>query len=1499
VTSFSADRFTDVAGFQRWSGKGFKWAEAYYSTGSSLDSAVYDIGSLIARSKRGIIVIGNIRNDDMSSDAHSTAAIISDFAETIGFPLFVGAQSAHLRFLSAAVVPYADHLLKNKSIKDALRPDLIIQIGTHIISNEVQGLISQTMKSSSGVAHVLLHTERPAERVDSTGTITHQIDSSVETFIPRLTSFLQRTSGFSTCIQGSDLYSLILLGRRLSERMSDIIHDSSQSVAAQTTRVWEKHRESLNYNLTEPQILLAMSEVLSEMTGNPFNLFLSNSMPVRDAEFFLYPRHELPSTNIRPNLSAVAVNRGASGIDGIISSALGFCEALSTPTTLLIGDLACIHDLNSFHNLAKQSSRYNYSSRKPLSLSTVIVNNDGGAIFSFLPIAKHGSDVNFEEFFGTPTRSFSFGKGAEAFGLAYSTASDYRTFKKMYKDIISSDDPYVLEAKVVNRDQNVQVHTEITRATNDFLDNFGLFQEFNDVVLYQKINLPTKFYKRGNCHDSMKRTKSLILLHGWMGDKTEWDQSAQILIQSLPDEWNVISIDLPGHGDSPLLFSEKDLMRGFINSESDHISSLEDVAMAVLRSIQDINEIEEVDAIAGYSLGGRVAMAMMKIALSTESQILSNDTKIILLGSDPGSLDYDSTLKLKGDANKLSGDKKLSHKLDTIYLWQTLMDHDYGRFTTVWSEFLSCWYGKPLWGNLKERNPLAFSQMVQRRTAALSHRALDISRMLNICSTGRNLYPYSSILNPKETVFVAGELDNKYATFGQEWKRKSGVAYYEIKGAGHALLTEEPVGVANIISQVLTKHGQDLLTPVLSPVSVKPKGKDIKLPSMPSATIVTPSTLDFEEFEIELIDNRTGSGVKGIGWGDQRKLDNIFNLRKGLKISLSSNDGFFVGLGEVSPLSGVHSESFDEAKKQIKELQRAFGSQTFTSRGLQCERVLSVDGSMTQYIDDMISDMNEQKLLSFRVLGESVRSGLEMAILSLASHKIRSPLPQSLLPSSKTRSDIAPFLPLNGLITPKESTFYPVITETKPDPNDISYSSIKVKVGHVSVDEDAIALINAKSNSKESVRIRADANRAWRESDAFKFSQVLKTKDVNIVGRLEFIEEPLQKILNAKGLWSFKDQVEALERWHNSTGIKYALDESLADAVRFLADKGNAGLMIKETMQYAKGCAVFVLKPSLLGFDLSMELARLAHNDLRIGVVFTSTFDSGVGLAFTAFVASLSDSLSRQGDPKFPHGLSTFSMMGGDTLTPPFGSFVNKDGLLNVASLGRSMNGLGLDEIRDYIYAKSDSQNFREAGTYDRDDKFQSTSSTSDTGREINIHVSLPLPFSDEVACARFTDLPQQPRWSPWLNSVAYLEKGLTEWTLNVRGVEFRWKAISKLLESPKGIMWESTSGLKNQGRVEFIKVSDDSCLMTVKMSIVAPRIISLVFKTTGEFVKDFVESKLLKWSLESFRDVVKADLALERGDAELGDALFGAVEGRSNAIEATLSYQERFEERT
>jgi uncharacterized membrane protein len=249
---------------------------------------------------------------------------------------------------------------------------------------------------------------------------------------------------------------------------------------------------------------------------------------------------------------------------------------------------------------------------------------------------------------------------------------------------------------------------------------------------------------------------------------------------------------------------------------------------------------------------------------------------------------------------------------------------------------------------------------------------------------------------------------------------------------------------------------------------------------------------------------------------------------------------------------------------------------------------------------------------------------------------------------------------------------------------------------------------------------------------------------------------------------------------------------------------------------------------------------------------------------------------------------------------------VNEYGLLNVASLSRAFYGLGLDEIQSLSISPLPPPEFEASPIVDGDsttvgggiglanpDEFEASSATSSSGRDITIVASLPLPFSADIACARFSDLPQQPRWSPWITSVAYLDAGSeTEWTLRVRGVSFRWRATSSLLEQPyKGIRWESVNGLKNTGVVEFLPTGETSSLMKVRMAIVTPRILSSLFRGTSVFLEDFLRNKILKWSLEMFRDVVKGDLALEEGNIELGDALFGAVEGKANAIEASLSF--------
>ena len=103
----------------------------------------------------------------------------------------------------------------------------------------------------------------------------------------------------------------------------------------------------------------------------------------------------------------VVSNRGASGIDGTVATAAGVARGLGAPVTLLIGDLALLHDLNALALLRDPA-------QPPVTV--VAVNNDGGGIFHFLPIAEH--EAVFEPYFGTP-HGLGFEHAARMFGLRY------------------------------------------------------------------------------------------------------------------------------------------------------------------------------------------------------------------------------------------------------------------------------------------------------------------------------------------------------------------------------------------------------------------------------------------------------------------------------------------------------------------------------------------------------------------------------------------------------------------------------------------------------------------------------------------------------------------------------------------------------------------------------------------------------------------------------------------------------------------------------------------------------------------------------------------------------------------------------------------------------------------------------------------------------------------------------------------------------------------------
>lgn len=174
-------------------------------------------------------------------------------------------------------------------------------------------------------------------------------------------------------------------------------------------------------------------------------LFVSNSMPVRDLDRFGRPR---------PAPLGALGNRGASGIDGIISSGLGAASATSGPLVLVLGDLAYYHDMNGL--LAVQ--------RCEVDATIVLVNNDGGGIFHMLPIAEHDT---FETHFRTP-HGLDFEPTGELYDLEVSRVGDLSAFKAAYEAATDSDGTQVIEA-VTDAADSHDVRESLTEAVTQEL----------------------------------------------------------------------------------------------------------------------------------------------------------------------------------------------------------------------------------------------------------------------------------------------------------------------------------------------------------------------------------------------------------------------------------------------------------------------------------------------------------------------------------------------------------------------------------------------------------------------------------------------------------------------------------------------------------------------------------------------------------------------------------------------------------------------------------------------------------------------------------------------------------------------------------------------------------------------------------------------------------------------------------------------------------------------
>lgn len=187
-------------------------------------------------------------------------------------------------------------------------------------------------------------------------------------------------------------------------------------------------------SLTEPGIARAVID--SAPTGG--HIVVASSMPVRDVEWYTPRRVGI----------TVHANRGANGIDGVVSTALGVAST-GVPTIALVGDLAFLHDSSALIALA----------RRQVDLTVVVVDNDGGGIFSFLPQAASLDGDRFEQLFGTP-HGTDCAALASAHGLRVTEATTPGAFAKALREV---RDPRVVVAKS-DRVRNVEVHRRLNAA---------------------------------------------------------------------------------------------------------------------------------------------------------------------------------------------------------------------------------------------------------------------------------------------------------------------------------------------------------------------------------------------------------------------------------------------------------------------------------------------------------------------------------------------------------------------------------------------------------------------------------------------------------------------------------------------------------------------------------------------------------------------------------------------------------------------------------------------------------------------------------------------------------------------------------------------------------------------------------------------------------------------------------------------------------------------------